>query len=119
MKPKKPKVFNIKAFTIATLRRASYRLPARQEALKAGRIARNQYRCAKCLKIYSRKEVVIDHINPIVPLTGWDNFDGYIQRLFCAVEELQILCRVPCHKEKSLEENRIRREYVKKYKNIQ
>ena len=112
-KSKKDKPFDVKAFAIATLRRASYRLKSRSEALKAARIARNQYKCAMCGKIFKRKEVQLDHVIPVVPLTGWDNFDGFIIRLF--VEhgyQFQVICREE-HKAKTKEENRIRRENVK------
>jgi len=109
-------------FVLATLRRASYRWYARQQALlvaKTGRVGRKfTYMCNKCLdKGFIRKEIQIDHILPIVPLTGWDSWDKLIERLFCEAKGLQILCR-PCHKIKTQKEEKTRREFrvIKKSK---
>ena len=93
--------FNKKAFAIATLRRASYRLRSRTDALRAAKIGRNQYRCAECKQIFGRREIQLDHIEPVVPFHGWTNFDDFIDRLF--VEDhtkFQVLCK-PHHKMKS------------------
>ena len=100
----------LKAFVIATLRRASYRHPGRTIAKKNARVGRNQYHCAMCGpdKIYGSKEVQLDHINPIVPITGWDGWEGFISRLFCGAEGYQLLCK-PHHSEKTKEENRKRK----------
>ncbi len=108
-------------FVLATLRRASYRWYARQGALLAARtgsIGRLfTYKCAwdtahklpwKSKNRFTRKEIQIDHITPIVPLTGWDSWDKLIERLFCKEEDLQVLCK-PCHHTKTQKENKIRR----------
>jgi 5-methylcytosine-specific restriction endonuclease McrA len=95
---------SLKRFIISTLRRATYRWPHRNTALVNARIARNQYKCANCEKIFTRKEIKIDHIEPIVPLSGFTTWDEYINRMFCGVEGLQILCS-PCHNEKTWDEN--------------
>ena len=58
--------------------------------------------------------VWVDHKEPVVPVDGSDiSWDEYIFRTFCPPEDLQILC-TPCHKKKTYEENRERRENVKK-----
>lgn len=107
------KPFNFKSYLISALRRASYRSPIRNEVLKNARQARNSYKCNGCGHTqYTRKEVAVDHIHPIVPITGWDTWDGFISRLFCDVTELQVLCK-PCHNYKTKEENKKRREYGK------
>lgn len=99
-------VFNLKSFVISTLRRASYRNPSRTEALRQARRQRNAYVCAACRSTFTRKEVQVDHITPIVPLTGWVSWESFIDRLFLGA--LQVLCK-PCHKSKTQEENRVRR----------
>jgi len=109
---KKP--FDIKAFTVATLRRASYRLPARQEALKRARIRRGWYKCELCGSEVQKKNMALDHIIPIVPVTGWDSWDKFIERLFCSVDGFQVICKKPCHSEKTKAENKLRRENKKK-----
>lgn len=105
------KIFNLKAFVIATLRRASYRSPQRNQAMTNARVERGKYVCTHCRGVYGRREVAVDHIIPVVPLTGWDGWDGFIERLFTG--NIQVLCK-PCHKVKTLAENRERRYYAKK-----
>ena len=113
--PKKKRPFDPKTFAISALRRASYRLGARYEALNKAKISYGVYACAACKKAFARKNVQVDHITPIVPLSGWDNFDGYIARLFCHSDGLQILC-IGCHKSKTKEENAARKALAKKEK---
>ena len=102
------KTFNFKSYIVAILRRASYRNPQRSEALRRARIARNMYVCNSCGDKKGRKEIAVDHINPVVPVTGWVSFDDFIYRLFCGVDQLQVLCKI-CHKVKSKAENKERR----------
>ena len=88
------------------------------------------YKCVKCekycytgksekslteLKVkYKMKTVVmdaifIDHINPVIdPELGFENWDTFVERLFCPEDNLQPLCRV-CHDKKSKKENKVRR----------
>jgi len=79
---------------------------------KAARTRRGYYRCACCQKEIpatvkeGRKRVnnkFVDHIEPAVPVTGWTTWDDYIERLFCEIENLQLLCK-ECHDLKSKEE---------------
>jgi 5-methylcytosine-specific restriction endonuclease McrA len=110
------RAFDFKQWLKGRLRRLSYMHPERTEALKIARVGRNQYKCKKCLRLFTRKEIRIDHIIPIVPVSGWDTWDGLINRLFCSREGLQILCN-PCHKIKTKKENTKRRELKKNAKN--
>jgi 5-methylcytosine-specific restriction endonuclease McrA len=80
--------------------------------MKLARIERNQYVCAACEGIFPHGDIQVDHIEPVVALTGFENFDVYIERLFCNIEGLQVLCR-PCHKIKTDEENAARKLYDK------
>lgn len=99
------KVFNVKSYAIAALRRASYRTPMRYEALNKAKVARGLYKCAKCSLVRARKDIQLDHLSPVVKISGWDGFDGFITRLFCPASGLQVLCRKPCHAEKTKAEN--------------
>lgn len=103
-----------KAFVIATLRRASYRWPERTKALKAGRVDRGMYKCAVCGSIKHLKEVQLDHISPVVPLKGWDSWDGYVERMLCEASGFQVICKKPCHETKTLLEKEIRKQFRKK-----
>lgn len=86
-----------KSLLIAALRRLWLMSKPRQEALRAGRVSRGRYRCADCQAVFPRKAVQVDHIDEIGTWTSWD---VYIDRLFCDVSNLQLLC-VPCHKAKT------------------
>ena len=99
-------------FVMRALRRASYKWPARNIAKKDARVARGQYRCNKCEGIFRVKEVEVDHIVPVIPLSGTKSFDVIIPRLFCDSNNLQVLCK-KCHREKSKGENKLRFEYRK------
>ena len=97
-------------FVIAGLRRMSYKIPSRAIALTRARVKRGLYKCELCCKLVKKSQIAVDHKLPIVPVTGWDTFDGYIDRLFCNPEELQIICKEPCHAVKTKAENKQRRQ---------
>lgn len=92
-----------KQFAISSLRKSSYRWIPREASRRLARIGRNQYTCAHCKKIFGRKDTKIDHIIPVVPISGWVGFDSYIDRLYCEIENFQVLCTV-CHKLKTKNE---------------
>lgn len=50
-----------------------------------GRIAEH-FLCASCGELFPSKFVVVDHIQPVVPVTGFVNWDDVITRMFCDVE---------------------------------
>ncbi len=101
--------YDKKKFAIDALRRASYRWPDRDEAMRRARLERGIYKCACCEGSFKRSEINLDHVNPVIPLTGWDSFDSYIDRIFCDVDGWSVLCK-PCHKSKTFLENQIRKE---------
>lgn len=110
---RKPKKYDKKRFVVATLRKASLRWPARNEAKKLARIERGFYKCNACEKAFGPKEIHVDHIKPVVSIKeGFINWDEFIDGLFCEIENLQVLC-THCHASKTLIESEIR----KKYKN--
>ena len=59
--------------------------------------------------------MAIDHIEPIIPITGHDSYDNIIDRLLCELDGFQVICK-PCHKLKTDIENQDRREHKKKAK---
>lgn len=78
--------------------------------------SRNKYSCAACGGVFRKKEINVDHIEPVVdPENGFTTFDSYIERLFTSVQGLQILC-IPCHKEKTASEAGDRAETRRKKK---
>lgn len=98
----------LKRFIIASLRRATLYWPYRNEALKAARIERGLYKCNKCYNAFTKKDVTLDHINPVVKLSGFTNWDDYLIRMFPKTQGFQVLCR-PCHNEKTTEEEILRK----------
>lgn len=75
-------------------------------------MARGLYLCAGCGKKVPKttkegarraNNVYVDHIEPIVPVTGWVSWDSCIERMFCELDNLQLLCKA-CHDTKSKEE---------------
>lgn len=119
------KKIDLKTWVVWSLRKCSYRWPPRNAALRASaatkadyvkrpgekvsKLVRNFYRCCVCKKVFSRKGVSIDHVQPVVdPKKGWQGFDEYIRRMFCDQRGFQILCG-PDHDAKTQKENRIRR----------
>ena len=94
------------SFIKSALRSASQRWPPKYETLneacvgkrinsKTGRLAKH-YKCCKCTQEYPQKEVEVNHIIPVVPLSGFDSWDGVIERLFCEKDGLEVVCK-PCH----------------------
>ena len=109
-------------FIKSALRRASVKWPPKYLTLneafvesrvniKSGRVAKH-YRCNSCKNLFPNKEVEVNHIVPVVPITGFDSWDGLIDRLFCEKDKLEVLCK-PCHKILTKEENAKRREHSK------
>ena len=98
-----------KAFIIAGLRRLSYRWPPRYAVQKAARVSRGIYKCALCEKLTPKKQMRMDHIEPVInPLTGLTTWDCYISRLLVDEIGWQYICK-PCHDVKTKGENVIRR----------
>ena len=84
--------------------------PNRKKAMAAARIERGRYKCATCENIFGPKEISLDHVAPVVPVTGWDDWDGFLYRLFCEEQGFQVLCKT-CHDNKTKEENLERKKY--------
>jgi 5-methylcytosine-specific restriction endonuclease McrA len=93
------------------LRRLSYQWPPRKQAIKNARIARGKYRCNSCLgENFGPKDIQLDHIIPVVDEEiGFVDWNTYIERLFCSVDNFQVLCK-PCHGAKTFFEQEIRKQ---------
>lgn len=109
-----------KAFCIAALRRASYRWPGRYTAMKAAHVDRNAYKCAACQGVFPKKEIRLDHVEPVVPVDGFKNKESFdlhefAERLLVEESGFQVLCDT-CHNNKSKIENTERRKNKAKKK---
>lgn len=100
-----------KSFVTSALRAASRRWPPKYAALKAAFVGKQvnaktgkmamHYKCAKCKKLFVAADVQVDHIKPVVdPKKGFVGWDDFINRIFCEIENLQVMCK-PCHKVKT------------------
>ena len=75
-------------------------------------------KCAECGEMEAKSNVQVDHKEPLVPLNSsleemtWDEV---VDRLWCDINNLQLLCK-PCHKLKSLTEMKERRKLRKERK---
>ena len=108
----------LKTFITSALRGAFRRYPPKYETLKeasvgkkvnkkTGRLAEH-FTCASCKQEFPAKDVQVDHIEPCVdPQEGFLNWDVYIKRMFCAKNNLQVLC-TKCHDVKSAGERKER-----------
>ena len=105
-----------RSFVISALRAASRRYPPKYKALKNAFVGKKinaksnkmamHYKCAACRKIFVAVDVQVDHIEPVVdPIKGFETWDIFINRLFCEIENLQVLCK-PCHKTKTENERK-------------
>ena len=102
------------SFIKGGLRSASQRWPPKYQTLNAacvgqqinqasGRLAKH-YKCAACSNVFPAKHVEVNHIDPVIPTTGFDSWDNVIDRLFCEQEGLEVVCKT-CHKLISKGEN--------------
>lgn len=68
----------------------------------------NEKRFAQYKETYDnviRDKVHMDHIDSVISVTdGWKDFNTYIERLFCHMDNFQALCPL-CHNKKSQTEN--------------
>ena len=67
------------------------------------------FRCALCANEYKRLEVQVDHKEPVGPTPGSKlappglTWDAFIDRMFCPLENLQLVCKT-CHSKKTAAE---------------
>jgi hypothetical protein len=69
-------------------------------------MARSNGVCALCKRRHLKKNLQVDHIVAVGSTPGSrnakadDSWDIFIQRMFCGVDGLQVVC-VPCHQKKT------------------
>jgi hypothetical protein len=110
---KKKRFMRIKAFLIPVLRRASYRWSPRSAAMKKARVDKGKYKCEICESIVGAKEFTLDHREHVVPIqTGFDDWNGFIDRLYCEEDGFSVICK-ECDKSKTILERELRKEFRK------
>ena len=102
------------SFIKNNLRQATQKWGPIHECKKNARVSRGLYLCAVCDKHITasvrddvtrkrKNNAIVDHIEPIVPVTGWVSWDDCINKMFCELDNLQLVC-LACHKVKCAEE---------------
>jgi 5-methylcytosine-specific restriction endonuclease McrA len=110
------KNWNLKKQIRGKLRELARYMPNKQVCLnnaihptEKGKRGGKLYICNHCGLTFPLKDVQVDHISPVVPLDREiEDWNEYINRLFCEVDKLQVLCK-SCHQIKSNRENEERR----------
>lgn len=59
-----------------------------------------EYQCNMCKNWFIEKKINVDHIVPAGALTSSKDLPGFVERLFCEVDNLQVLCE-KCHDKKT------------------
>ena len=97
-------------FIRSALRQATMKYPVIQNFKKKGRRSvtgkrhKYEYKCAECGKWFKDKEISVDHRIPAGSLKTYDDLPGFVERLFCEEDNLQILCKDKCHQAKTNKE---------------
>jgi len=65
-----------------------------------------EYQCNQCKEWYPEKKINVDHICPAGSLNSAQDLPGFIERLFCEIDNLQVLCEV-CHNVKTKAEKNV------------
>ena len=72
------------------------KLKARRPHKGPNKRLKYEYQCFKCKKYYPNKNVQVDHIIPVGKFSEAKDMVGYVERLFCCEDDLQVLC-TKCH----------------------
>lgn len=68
-----------------------------------------EFQCAICQSWVPRKDIQVDHIEPVIPIDGtFTNWEDFITRLFCDSSNLQCICST-CHHTKTQTEKKLRK----------
>lgn len=101
--------YNLNTKIRSALRKVYMYYPAKKEALNKAKIDGTYALCAACKKIGFYGSMHVDHIEPVVGSEGFTNWDEYINRMFCSVDNFQVLC-IECHNAKTKLEGEERRD---------
>lgn len=63
-----------------------------------------EYQCNICKEHFPEKDTNVDHVVPVGSLNCAEDLPGFVERLFCEVDRLQVLCS-KCHDLKTKNES--------------
>ncbi len=106
MKEKKPRSLN--SYIFAGLGKVWMWWPARNEVKKRCKVPGKTgwFKCEFCGQ--EREKIDVDHIQPVVPVSGFTTWDAYIASRFVTADKLQGICK-DCHQRKTKTENATRK----------
>jgi len=64
-----------------------------------------EYQCNSCKNWFAATSINVDHICPAGSLNSAQDLPEFVERLFCEVDNLQVLCK-DCHDEKTANERK-------------
>ena len=102
-------------FIRSALRQAYSRYPVKFQVKKEaertveGFRHKYEYQCAQCSGWFTSKEIQVDHIEPAGKLSNYKDLAGFVKRLFCEADGMQVLC-LECHQSKTNAERKARKE---------
>lgn len=64
-----------------------------------------EYQCNVCLQYYNDKNIQVDHVIPAGSLNCANDLPGFVERLFCEMDNLQTICTT-CHNKKTKEDKK-------------
>lgn len=67
-----------------------------------------KYKCNKCSGLFNIQDINVNHKIPVIdPIEGFQDWNTYINRLYCKSDNLEVLC-IPCHDALTLKQNKKR-----------
>lgn len=93
-----------RSFLMSVLRRANRFWKPSEACLAKTRVSRGVHVCPLCSKTCRRKDMKKDHIDPVIPLSGFTTWDAVIDRMFVTEDKYQAICH-ECHAKKTKQEN--------------
>jgi len=84
------------------------KLNARRDFKGVSRRQKYEYQCKKCKTWTTEKNINVDHIIGAGALNCAQDLPGFVERLFCEQDNLQVLC-VSCHDAKTLKEKQAKK----------
>lgn len=79
------------------------KMKARRPYRGANKRQKFEYQCKECSGWFAEKHINVDHIVPAGTLTNAQDLPDFVEKLFCEMDNLQVLCTT-CHDRKTKSE---------------